>query len=234
MTATSPRTLLVVDDEPSIRKSIRQLLRRDGYQLLEAPNAIKALQIVQEYEAQIHILLTDVVMPTMDGFALASRVTSQRSETRILFITGHAGDIPSVETELRRTPHAFLFKPFTYAALKRKIEHLVLRRDGRDPSQWRPAVRFIKAIPVLYRPSEHTVWLRGMTVDISDSGVLLEADSPLALGSRLDLTFDASEAFGGMPRGTVCRHGRVVRNGTPTPSTPYPLGIQFTAGPSPL
>jgi hypothetical protein len=68
-----------------------------------------------------------------------------------------------------------------------------------------------------------------MTVDISDSGMLLEAAGPLALGSRLDLTLDASDAFGGMPRGTVRRHGHLVRNGTPTPSIPYPLGIQFTA-----
>lgn len=229
MTTALPRTVLVVDDDPSIRTLMRRFLRNDGFQLLEAPNAMKALEIVQEYEAQIHVLLTDVVMPKMDGFALASRVTWRRSETCILFMTGHAGDSPSVETQLRGTPHAFLLKPFTHAALTWKLEDLLLRRDGQNPSHPRPAARFIKAIPLMYRPFEQTVWLRGMTVDISDSGMLLEAAGPLALGARLELAFDASEAFGGEAGGTVCRHGRVVRDGTPTRSIPYPLGIQFIA-----
>jgi CheY-like chemotaxis protein len=229
LTPAHPRTVLVVDDEPSIRTLMRRLLMNDGYQLLEASNGIQALEIVQGRKAEIHVLITDVVMPEMDGFALASKVTSQRSETCVLFMTGRAGDDPSVETELRCTPHAFLLKPFTHAALTWTLKDLLLRRGGRDPSHPRPAARFIKAIPVLYRLSDEPVWLRGMTVDISDSGMLLEAASPLTVGSRLELTLDASEAFGGIPRGTVRRHGRLVRNGTPTPAVPYPVGIQFTA-----
>ena len=80
------------------------------------------------------------------------------------------------------------------------------------------APRFIQAIPVLYRPSDQTEWLRGLTVDISESGILLEAVRALAPGSRLDLTFKASTS--------VLGSGRVVRNGTPTPAIPHPVGIQ--------
>ena len=223
------RTVLVVDDEPSIRELMRRLLTEDGYRIVEAPDGIKALEVAQQHEAPIDVLLTDVVMPNMDGFTLASTVTSQRSETRVLFITGHAGSGTDVENTLRWTPHAFLLKPFTSAALTRKLEHVLLTRDGLNPSQRPTAARFVKAIPVLYLPSRQTGSLRGLTVDISDSGMLLRAVGPLAIGSRLDLTFDAADAFGGIPRGTVSRHGRVIRNGTPTPSTPYPLGIQFTS-----
>ena len=223
------RTVLVVDDEPAMRELMRRFLEEDGYRLLEAPNGGKALEVAQQYDAPIDVLLTDVVMPNMDGFTLASRMTSQHPETRVLFVTGHAKTDQGVENTLRWTPHAFLLKPFTSAALTRNLEHVLLTRDGLSPSQRPTAARFVKAIAVLYLPSGQTDWLRGMTVDVSDSGILLEAVSRLAIGSRLDLTLDASEAFGGMLRGTVRRHGQVVRHGTPTPSIPHPVGIRFLA-----
>ena len=222
-------TVLVVDDEPAIRELMRRFLKEEGYRLLEAPNGAKALEVAQGYDAQINVLVTDMVMPQMDGLTLASKVTSQRSETRVLFVTGHANDDQDVRNALRWTPHNFLLKPFTSSALARKIERLLLTRQGVGPSQRPTAARFVKAIPVLYLPSGQTDWLRGMTVDVSDSGILLEAVSPLAIESRLDVTLDASEAFGHVPRGTVHRHGRVVRHGTPTASIPHPVGIQFLA-----
>ena len=99
-------------------------------------------------------------------------------------------------------------------------EHVLMAtEDGRA------APRFIQGIPVLYRPSGQIAWLRGHTVNISESGILLEAVRALAPGSRLDLTFEASESvLGSSP---VSRSGRVVRNGTPTPAIPHPVGIQF-------
>lgn len=97
---------------------------------------------------------------------------------------------------------------------------LMAAEDGRA------APRFIQAIPVLYRLSDKTKWLRGLTVDISESGILLEAVRALAPGSRLDLTFEASKSVLGSG-GPVNRSGQVVRNGTPTPAIPYPVGIQF-------
>jgi DNA-binding response OmpR family regulator len=227
MPQTALRTVLIVDDEPNLRQLLSRQLRDAGYQLLEAAEGVEALEIAQRRKGTIDLLVTDIVMPRMDGFALASKVASQHPETRVLFITGHAGDHPDVKDTLRWTPHAFLLKPFTSAALTRKMEYLLLTRDGVDASQPSTAARFLRAIPVLYRPGAQTAWLRGLTVDVSDSGILLEAVSPLDVGSRLDLTLEVSEVTGSLPRGTVRRHGRVVRDGTPTASIPYPIGIQF-------
>ena len=168
-------------------------------------------------------------MPKMGGFELATRVTAIHPETRVLFITGYGVDRPEVEQSLQRTPHAFLLKPFTSNELTAKVQQVLLTREGLHP--WHPPAtpRFIRAIPVLYRPAGQTEWLRGLTINISECGILLEAVSALAPESRLDVTFEVSDAIGRLGSGTVTRTARVVRHGTPTPSVPYPLGIQFTS-----
>ena len=223
----APRTVLFVENEPSIRLLLRRFLLKLGYQLLEAPHGSKALEVADERRAPLDLLVTDVIIPKMNGFALAARVTSLHPETRVLFITGHAVDRPYVEDTVRRTPHAFLLKPFTATALRQKVQHLLLAREREGLHPWHPpaAPRFIRAIPVRYRPSDQTAWLRGLTVDISESGILLEAVCALAPGSRLDLTLEASESTLGS--GSVSRSGRVVRHSTPTPFIPHPVGIQF-------
>ena len=225
----APRTVLLVENEPCIRQLMRRLLLSLGYQLLEARNGSEALEVADQRRAPLDLLLTDVIMPKMNGFTLAARVTSRHPETRVLFITGHAADRPEVEDVLRRTPHAFLLKPFTATALTQKVQYLLLAREREGLHPWHPpaAPRFIKAIPIRYRPSDQTAWLRGLTIDVSDSGILLKAVSALAPGSRLDLTFEAPEATGRLESGTLSRRGRVVRNGTPRPSVPHPVGIQF-------
>ena len=103
-------------------------------------------------------------------------------------------------------------------------DHLLRPAEDR-----RATPRFIRAIPVLYRPSDQPAWLRGLTIDISDSGLLLEPVSVLAVGTRLDLTLELSEALGSLMSGTIRRHGRIVRHGTPTPAIPHQLGIQFVS-----
>ncbi len=82
-------------------------------------------------------------------------------------------------------------------------------------------------LPVLYRAEGESEWQRGMTVDISESGVLLEAAEPVALEARLELTFELQEKLGRLDVGPVTCVGRVARHGEPTRSIPYPLGIQF-------
>lgn len=225
----APPTVLLVEDEPSTRRLIHRLLLSLGYQLLEASDGNQALEVVDQRRAPLDLLLTDVIMPKMNGFTLAARVTSRHPETRVLFITGQAADRPDVEDTLRKTPHTFLLKPFTATALTQKVQYLLLAREREGLHPWHPpaAPRFIKVIPVLYRPSDQTAWLRGLTIDVSDSGFLLEAVSALAPGSRLDLTFETADAISSLGSGTLRRSGRVVRNGTPRPSIPYPVGIQF-------
>ncbi len=220
------RTVLLVDDEPSIRALLRRFLLNLEYQVLEAATGSKALETIQG-QMWLDLLVTDVIMPEMNGFSLAARVASLHPETRVLLITGQADHRPEVEDALRWTPYAFLLKPFTSTALTQKLEYLLLTRKGPHPSQPSTAARFTKAIPVVYRIADQAEWLRGQTVDISDSGLLLAAASEFAVGTRLDLTLESSEAVGSLGSGTIRRHGRVVRLGTPTSSTPYPVGIQF-------
>ena len=118
----APRTVLLVENEPSLRQLLRRWLLKLRYQLLEAPHENQALAVAEQCRTQLDLLLTDVIMPKMNGFALAARVTSRHPETQVLFITGHAADRPDVEDTLRRTPHAFLLKPFTATALTQKVQ----------------------------------------------------------------------------------------------------------------
>ncbi len=227
-TANPGQLILLVEDDRAIRELVRRRLLILGYQVLEAPDGDTALALADQRQGPLDLLLTDVVMPTMNGFALAARVTALHPETSVLFITGYA-DRPTVEDTLRQTPHAFLLKPFTATALHQKVQYLLPTPAHDAPLQRRGPIsaRFVKAIPVLYRSSEQTAWLRGLTVDISDSGIMLEAVSEVAPGTQLDLTFEATTAIGRLGSGTVRRRGRVVRHGTPTRSIPHPVGIQF-------
>ena len=143
-TQAAPRTVLLADDEPSIRALLRRHLLNLAFQVLEAPNGSKALEVAKQRQAPIDVLVTDVVMPQINGCALAARVTSIHPETRVLFITGQAGDHSEIKDTLRWTPHAFLLKPFTSTALSQKVELLLLTRGG--VQAWQPPTSDIAAI----------------------------------------------------------------------------------------
>ncbi len=89
------------------------------------------------------------------------------------------------------------------------------------------APRFIRAVPVLYRRVGEEEWQRGMTVNISESGMLLEAAQPIPLAKPLELSFQLPEPVGRLGPDLVRCVGKVVRYGFPTPSVPNPLGVQF-------
>lgn len=89
------------------------------------------------------------------------------------------------------------------------------------------AQRFVLAIPVLYRVLDGRDWERGITINFSESGLLLEATHPIPLGTRLDLSFRLAEQVGSVKAGDVRCVGEVVRHGLPTPSIPYPIGVEF-------
>ena len=122
-------TVLLVEDETSIRQLMRRMLAEQGYTMLEARNGIEALEVAEAHPTLIHLLLTDVVMPAMDGFTLAARLQAPRSETRVLFLSGHAQDSAKVRDGLEQSSHAFLLKPFTQDALRKKIRDVI---DGVD------------------------------------------------------------------------------------------------------
>ena len=96
------------------------------------------------------------------------------------------------------------------------------------------ATRHSREIPSLYRVVGSNYWQRGLTMNISESGVLLQAVSPLALHTRLEMTFQLSEAIGRFHVGQLACIGEVVRHVPPTESSPFPVAARFVEflGPS--
>ena len=88
--------------------------------------------------------------------------------------------------------------------------------------------RLVEALPLLYRIVGEPALHLGITVDISASGVLLEAASPVALQTLIELTFEVPPSFEGSKTQQMTLKGRVVRLATPTPETPYPVAIEFS------
>ena len=92
------------------------------------------------------------------------------------------------------------------------------------------ARRFVEAFPLLYRIAGEPALHLGITVDISASGVLLEAASPVALQALIELTLEMPPSFEESKTQQMTLKGRVVRLATPTPETPYPVAIEFIDG----
>jgi len=106
-------TILLVEDEEAVRNLVSEILSRLGYRVLVAADGIAALALSQRCREPIHLLLTDVIMPGMDGRELAERMMVLRPDTRILFMSGYAD--PPIPADV------LLQKPVTLAALARKV-----------------------------------------------------------------------------------------------------------------
>jgi signal transduction histidine kinase len=117
-------TVLVVEDESIVRLSIRDTLQLKGYCVLEATDVQEALDFCQQYQGLIHLLITDVVMPGMNGQTLADRLVALRTDMRVLFISGHPGDAVARHGVLPPSA-AFLQKPFTPDTLARKVREIL-------------------------------------------------------------------------------------------------------------
>lgn len=129
MTNEAPLTVLVVDDEPGVRVPIVRALRRHGYSVLEAEHGPAALARSEEHDAPIDLLVTDVMMPTMNGRELAKRMRARLPELLVLFMSGYTDDhIDAVLLEPDNT--GFIEKPFQMAGLVDAMEEL-LERTGR-------------------------------------------------------------------------------------------------------
>ena len=110
----SPRgtgTVLLAEDEAEVRVLARQVLEDGGYRVLEARGGGEALELARGHDGPVHVLVTDVVMPGMNGLALARRLKADRPGVRVLYISGYA-ELPPLTAELREQGSAFLAKPF--------------------------------------------------------------------------------------------------------------------------
>ena len=117
-------TILLVDDEALLRQLVRIILQTRGYTILEASGGMDAIRICQQHEGPIHLLVTDVIMPGMNGQSLTEQVTTLRPHTRVLYMSGCA-DSTLLTLSERKTEIAFIQKPFTPDALTRKVRDIL-------------------------------------------------------------------------------------------------------------
>ncbi len=123
-------TILLVEDEPSVRTLVRDELRKLGYQVVEAKNGIEACLMATQQAGSLQLLLTDVVMPGMGGQELAQHLSVIKPDLRTLFISGYMDDIGIMAGQEEGTS-SFLQKPFTPEVLARAVRNLL---DASTPS----------------------------------------------------------------------------------------------------
>ena len=113
-------TILLVEDEDEVRNLTARVLKKQGYNVLKAKEGKSALSLAESYDGSIDLLVTDVIMPYMNGKALAEKLTTKRSDIKVLFISGH---IDSMITQhgILEDDVEFLQKPFTADILSHKI-----------------------------------------------------------------------------------------------------------------
>jgi PAS domain S-box-containing protein len=117
-------TILVVEDQPSVRRFTGDVLRDLGYHVLEAGSGAEALGVSAGHEGSIDLILTDIIMPGMNGLALADRIRPLRPQARILYMTAYAGDVLQ-ERGVHRDDLNCLEKPFHPSELARKVRDLL-------------------------------------------------------------------------------------------------------------
>jgi PAS domain S-box-containing protein len=117
-------TILIVEDEESLRTVTREYLSNKGYQVIVAQDFEKAVEAAKDPSVHIDLLMTDVVLPGSSGPKLADRLATSRPEMKVLFVSGYTADA-LVHGDLHRDDFAFLSKPFSLNALARKIRSIL-------------------------------------------------------------------------------------------------------------
>jgi PAS domain S-box-containing protein len=117
-------TVLVVEDEPGVRQLICEVLRQEGYTVLESSDSLQAAQVSETYPGEIHLLVTDIVMPHSSGRDLSARLASSRPGMKVLYISGYTEDT-IVHHGVLESDLAFLPKPFAFEALLGKMREIL-------------------------------------------------------------------------------------------------------------
>jgi two-component system, cell cycle sensor histidine kinase and response regulator CckA len=130
--AAATETILVAEDEPGVRELVKQTLEQLGYRVLDATDGYEALQLVEQHGSQIHLLLTDVIMPLMNGHELAMRLRSVRPGVKVLYMSGYADEVLAFHG-IDRPEIAFIQKPFTASELAGRVDTLLSADRAKAP-----------------------------------------------------------------------------------------------------
>jgi PAS domain S-box-containing protein len=221
-------TILLVEDEMNLRYLARQFLEKQGYRVVEAADGAVAMQIAVAHEGIIHLLLTDVIMPGMNGRELAQRISEIRPNVRVLYMSGYTENVVGHNGTLDAGVR-LLQKPFNLRDLKSKVREVL--DASPTPSEVamqvqsvtpRPAVRarevsptraqrFQLHLPLRYRRLGEKMWHEGTTENISRSGMLFQADEALQPSSQLEINLVLPAEIAGLSATEVVCRGEVVR-----------------------
>ena len=114
-------TILVVEDEESVRLMVTETLRECGYTVLECGLGREAMEIVARHAGRVEMLITDVIMPEMDGVDLAARITERHPEMKVLYMSGYSGETLG-KHDMPRSDHELLRKPFHAKELLARVQ----------------------------------------------------------------------------------------------------------------
>ena len=221
-------TILLVEDEANLRYLARQYLEKQGYKVIEAADGAVAMQIAVAHEAVIHLLLTDVIMPGMNGRELAQRVSEIRPNVKVLYMSGYTENVIGHNGTLDAGV-SLLQKPFNLRDLKSKVREVLdtaptppeevmstqsiesqafARAKQAAPAR---AKRFQLQLPLRYRRLGDKQWHIGTTENISRSGMLFQADQLLPPSVQLEINLVLPAEIAGLSETEVVCRGEVVR-----------------------
>ena len=249
-------TILVVEDEPNLRYLARQYLEKQGYKVIEAADGAVAVQIAVAHEGTIHLLLTDVIMPGMNGRELAQRISEIRPNVKVLYMSGYTENVVGHDGMLDAGVR-LLQKPFNLRDLKLRVREVLDAKttppevamsaqaasshQSQMPNQISPtrAQRFQLHLPLRYRRLGEKQWHDGTTENISRSGLLFSTDEVLQPASQLEINLVLPAEIAGLSATEVVCRGEVVRTVEPGGETLSPalaariLQYHFQHGPLP-
>ena len=210
------------------------MLNHRGYAVLQALSGAEALATAARHTGTLQLLVTDILMPGMDGFRLADLLTVAHPEIRMLFISDHYDDSAGVHQGLHQSPRLFLLKPFTQDQLARAIQEALDSSPEHDhdpfaliladpstaakPLQDTPpvhglprALRFHARLTTRYRTPRSSDWHDGVTENLSRSGVLFRSIYPLEPKTPIDMFLALPIGTGTNPATRVRCQGEIVR-----------------------
>ena len=121
MLATSV-TVLLVDDDEAVRGFVSRILKEQGYDILEAGDGAQALELASTHAGHIDLLLTDVIMPKINGFVLATRLLKERSKLAVLYMSGY---MESSMLAAKDSNAVLLHKPFSSKHLVSAVQRML-------------------------------------------------------------------------------------------------------------